>query len=260
MKERCRVMKRFEGKTAVITGGSSGIGRVTALAFAKEGAKVAIADVAVKAGEDTVRRIKRAGGEAIFIKTDVSQAREVEALINKVVEVYGRLDFAFNNAGIREDSAPTADYPEESWDRIISTNLKGVWLCMKYEIPQMLKQAHGTIVNASSIAGVRGVATSGAYSAAKHGVIGVTESASLEYAKDGIRVNAVCPGVIDTPMEAADLADPQVKAALTPPIGRVGRPDEIAEVVLWLCSEAASFVTGQAIIIDGGATLPMFRM
>ena len=250
-------MRRFEGKSVLVTGGSSGIGRRTALAFASEGARVAVADVTVEAGEDTVRAIRSANGEAFFIETDVSQARQVEMLIRRVVELYGRLDCAFNNAGIQGDFAPTADCTEANWDQVIGTNLKGEWLCMKYEIPQMIKQGHGAIVNASSMAGLRGYGTIPAYSAAKHGVIGLTKSAALEYAKHGIRINTVCPGAIPTPMTAPRLADPELRASLTNmhPMGRLGTTEEIAEAVLWLCSDAASFVTGHAMAVDGGITV-----
>ena len=247
--------KQFEGKVALVTGGSSGIGRATASAFAGEGANVVVADVLVEGGGETVRMIKEAGGEAIFVKTDVSKATEVEALIKKIVETYGRLDCAINNAGIEGTMAPTADCTEENWDRTININLKGVWLCMKYEIPQMLKQGGGAIVNMASVAGLVGLQGLPAYCASKGGVVQLTRTAALEYARAGIRVNAVCPGVIRTPMvDRLIAAQPEMEEALTAmePVGRTGKPEEVAEAVVWLCSDAASFVTGHAMVVDGG--------
>jgi NAD(P)-dependent dehydrogenase (short-subunit alcohol dehydrogenase family) len=199
--------------------------------------------------------IKKAGGEAIFVKADVSKAAEVEAMVNKAVETYGRLDCTFNNAGVEGVFATTADCTEETWDRVITINLKGVWLCMKYEIAQMLKQGGGTIVNTASVAGLVGGALMPAYVASKHGVVGLTRTAALEYAKSGIRVNAVCPGAIRTPMMERGIAlrpEFEGQALAAEPIGRMGRPEEIAEAVAWLCSEAASFVTGHAMAVDGG--------
>jgi NAD(P)-dependent dehydrogenase (short-subunit alcohol dehydrogenase family) len=246
---------RVEGKVALVTGGGSGIGRATALAFAREGAKVVVADVVAEGGEETVRLIKAAGGEAIFVKADVATAAEVEALVKKAVDTYGRLDCAFNNAGIEGEIGQTADCTEENWDRVVDIDLKGVWLCMKYEIPQMLKQGSGAIVNTASVAGLVGFQGIPAYVAAKHGVNGLTKTAALEYAKSGIRVNAVCPGVIHTPMvERAFKANPQMAESATAiePVGRLGKPEEIAEAVVWLCSDAASFVTGLPMAVDGG--------
>jgi len=247
----------FEGKVGLVTGGGSGIGRAFALASARKGARVAIADIAVVGGEQTVHMIKQAGGDAIFVETDVSKAAKVEAMVDKVIEVYGRLDFAFNNAGIGGSLfTPTVKYSEETWDQVIDINLKGVWLCMKYEIRQMLNQGGGAIVNTSSVAGlVAGRFAGAAYSASKHGVLGLTKTVAVEYAQNGIRVNAVCPGRIQTPMtEDLIRRDPQRQAHNIAhiPIGRSGTPEEVAEVVLWLCSEAASFVTGHAIAVDGG--------
>jgi NAD(P)-dependent dehydrogenase (short-subunit alcohol dehydrogenase family) len=243
------------GKVALVTGAGSGIGRASALTFSREGAKVVVADVVIEGGEETVGMIKKAGGEALFVRADVSQAAEVEALINTAVATYGRLDCAHNNAGIAGKATTIADSTEESWDRTIAINLKGVWLCMKYEIPQMLKQGGGAIVNTASDAGLIGVRRGGAYVASKHGVVGLTKTAALEYAKAGIRVNAVCPGPIDTPMlQRGASRFPQVveKMVAAQPGGRLGRPEEIAEAAVWLCSEAASFVTGHALPVDGG--------
>ena len=246
---------RLEGKTALVTGGGSGIGRASAQAFAREGAKVAVADIAVAGGEETVRMIEEAGGEAIFVKTDVSKGAEVEALVSRAVDTWGRLDCAHNNAGIAEPRVATADLSEELWDRIIDVNLKGVWLCMKYEIIQMLKQGGGAIVNTSSVVGLSGVRLQPAYVASKHGEIGLTRTAALEYAKAGIRVNAVCPGAILTPALKWYIGNnPEFEQQLIAqhPIGRLGTPEEIAEAVVWLCSDAASFVTGHTLVADGG--------
>ena len=245
----------LDGKVALITGGSTGIGRATAQIFAREGAKVAVADVNVEGAKETVQLIKDADGEAIFIKTDVSQAADTEAMVKTVVDTYGRLDCAFNNAGIEGDFQPTPDYEETTWDRVIGINLKGVWLSMKAEIQQMLSQGGGAIVNTSSVAGLIGMPTASAYSAAKHGVVGLTKTAALEYAKAGIRVNAVCPGGTDTPMlQRAFGKAPgmEEEVASAEPVGRLSQPVEIGEAVVWLCSDAASFVTGHPMAVDGG--------
>ncbi len=246
---------QLDGKVALITGAGSGIGRASALAFAREGAKVAVADIVVEGGEETVRMVKEAGGEAFFIKVDVANAADVEAMVNTVVATYGRIDCAYNNAGIEGRLASTDEYPEDVFDKVIDINLTGVWLCMKYELPHMLKQGGGAIVNTASGAGLIGVAGMSAYVASKHGVVGLTKTAALEYAKSGIRVNAVCPGLIQTPMVERITADqPQLGEALVAaePVGRTGKPEEIAESVVWLSSDAASFVTGHAMSVDGG--------
>ncbi len=248
-------MGQLDGKVALITGAGSGIGRASALAFAREGAKVAVADIVVEGGEETVRMVKEAGGEAFFVKVDVSNAADVEAMVNTVVDTYGRIDCAYNNAGIEGRLASTDEYPEDVFDKVIDINLTGVWLCMKYELPQMLKQGSGAIVNTASGAGLIGVAGMSAYVASKHGVVGLTKTAALEYAKSGIRVNAVCPGLIQTPMvERITAEQPQLGEALVAaePVGRTGKPEEIAESVVWLSSDAASFVTGHAMSVDGG--------
>ena len=247
--------EKFDGKVALVTGGNSGIGRAAAKAFAREGARVVIAARRVPEGEDTVRMIKEDRGQALFVQTDVSQADAVDAMIQKTLSAYGRLDFAFNNAGIGV-SAPLADLTEEDFDRVIGINLKGVWLCMKAEIRQMLIQGGGAIVNTSSGYGL--VASSlgvSAYSASKHGVIGLTKAAALEYAKAGIRVNAVVPGWTSTAIVEDILQNvPQLEARILDhePTGRMGRPEEVAEAVLWLCSDAASFVIGHSLCVDGG--------
>ncbi|HEX6122934.1 MAG TPA: SDR family oxidoreductase [Ktedonobacterales bacterium] len=245
------------GKVALITGGGSGIGKATALAFARAGARVVVADMAAEPGAATAREIQGAGGEAIFAPVEVTRASEVEALVARAVEAYGRLDCAFNNAGIGGALGTVADCDEENFDRVVAVNLKGVFLCMKYELRQMLEQGGGAIVNTASAAGLVGAQGIPAYAASKHGVVGLTKTAALEVAKQGIRVNAVCPGWIQTPM-LGDLGgdNPRFEAGIVRyhPIGRLGAPEEVAAAVLWLCSDAASFVTGANLSVDGGLT------
>jgi len=244
--------KTFEGKIALITGGSFGIGKATAIAFAQRGAKVVIADVLED--PETLKQIKGAGSEGIFIKCDVSKEKEVSEMINKAILHFGRIDFAFNNAGIEGQMANTQDCTEANWDRTLAINLKGVWLCMRHEIPHMLQRG-GAIVNCASIAGMVGFPGLPAYVASKHAVIGLTKTAALENAKSGIRINAVCPGVIKTAMVDRitgkdKVAEKQFESQ--EPIGRMGQPEEVAAAVTWLCSEGSSFVTGHALAVDGG--------
>jgi NAD(P)-dependent dehydrogenase (short-subunit alcohol dehydrogenase family) len=248
-------MAECEGKVALVTGGTSGIGRETAILFAKKGARVVVAGRREIEGKATVDVIQRAGGEAIFVKTDVSQASDVKALVERTVAAFGGLDYAFNNAGIEGKWTPIVEQSEEDWDRTIDINLKGTWLCLKYELQQMVKQKRGgAIVNNSSVAGFIGSYGAAAYSATKHGVLGLTKSAALEVAKNGIRVNAVCPAVIETPMADRLFGEPEVNKRLRElhPIGRFGQSVEVAEAVVWMCSSAAGFMTGQSLVLDGG--------
>ena len=245
----------LEGKVGLVTGGTSGIGRDTAILFAKAGVKVVVAGRRDVEGEKTVGLVRAAGGDGLFVKTDVSKASQVEALIQKVVERFGRLDVAFNNAGIEGVWVPIVRQSEEDWDRTIDINLKGVWLCLKYEIRQMLKQGGGgAIVNMASVAGLIGSAGAAVYCASKHGVLGLTKSAALETARSGIRINAVCPAVIETPMAERIFGAPEVQKWVLGlhPIGRFGSPEEVAEAVVWMCSDRASFMTGQSLVLDGG--------
>lgn len=245
----------FENKVVLITGSTYGIGKATAIAFALRGAKVVLSDYI--ADIDTEKIIRKHGGEAIFVPCDVSKEEDIKNLVTKAVEKYGRLDFAFNNAGIEGTAAPVADCEIDNWDKTITINLKGVWLCMKYQIPEMLKSGGGSIVNNASIAGLVGFGGVPAYTASKHGVVGLTKNAAIDYAKQGIRVNAVCPGVIQTPMIERFTHGDEATLNLmkqTKPMGRLGFPEEIAETVVFLCSEGASFITGQAIAVDGGWT------
>lgn len=246
----------LQDQVALVTGGSTGIGRTTALAFAREGASVVIANRSVDGGEETVRLIAEQGGDAMFVRTDVSQSAEVEALITQTVERYGRLDCAFNNAGYEGLRVPTADVSEADWEQALNTNLTGVWLCMKYAIRQMLTQTQGCIVNMSSVVGLAGLnGISPALVACHHGIIGLTRQAAVEYARAGIRVNAVCPTATRTErFERVHGADPAVEARMGArnPSGRIGQPEDAAEAVVWLCSEAASFVVGHTLVVDGG--------
>jgi NAD(P)-dependent dehydrogenase (short-subunit alcohol dehydrogenase family) len=245
----------LQSKVVLVTGGTSGIGRDTAILFAKAGAKVVVAGRRETEGKETVELIRAACGDAYFVKTDVSKSSEVESLIQKTVEKFGRLDVAFNNAGIEGVWVPITEQSEEDWDRTIDINLKGVWLCLKYEIRQMLKQGgDGAIVNMASAAGLIGLPGAATYSASKHGVIGLTKTAALENARNGIRVNVVCPAVIETPMAERAYSEPEFHkfAVGLHPIGRFGTTGEVAEAVVWMCSDRASFMTGQSLVLDGG--------
>lgn len=245
---------RFEGKVALVTGGSSGIGRAAAVAFAKEGARVVVADV-TPSGEETVAQIRAGGGDATFVRADVSSASDVADMVQRAVRQYGGLDAAFNNAGIEGKTAPTVDCTEEDFDRTIAVNLKGIFLCMKREIPEMLKRGGGAIVNNASVAALVGFPARPAYCASKGGVVQLTRTAALELARSGVRVNAVCPGVIRTPMidrVTEKVAAVEEQFVALEPVGRMGRPEEVAAAVLYLCSDEASFVTGIAMPVDGG--------
>lgn len=247
--------KIFDGKVALVTGGSFGIGRATAIAFAKRGANVVVADWIEDKENTTIQLIKNTGQDALFIKCDVSKTTDVKALMEKAIAHFGKIDYAFNNAGIEGLMANTHECTEENWDKTISVNLKGIWLCMKYEIPYMLKANKGVIINCASVAGLNGFIGLPAYVATKHAVVGLTKTAALEYAKAGIRVNAVCPGVIHTAMiDRITGKDKEVEKQYIgmEPIGRMGNPEEVAETVVWLCSDGASFVTGVAMPVDGG--------
>jgi NAD(P)-dependent dehydrogenase (short-subunit alcohol dehydrogenase family) len=247
----------FAGKVAFVTGAASGIGRAAALAFAAEGAAVVVADVSDQGNQETAGMIEERGGPALAVRCDVTSSEDVKAALDRAVDVFGRLDVAFNNAGVEQEPTAAADLTEEEWDRIIDIDLRGVFLCMKHEIPLMLDHGGGAIVNTSSGAGVTGFAGGGAYVAAKHGVIGLTKAAALDYAQANIRVNAVCPGIIDTAMMqrfTGDTHEGRQRVVGQEPVGRMGQPEEIAAAVLWLCSDAAAFVVGHAMVIDGGQT------
>jgi NAD(P)-dependent dehydrogenase (short-subunit alcohol dehydrogenase family) len=248
----------YAGKVAFVTGAGSGIGCATALAFAREGASVVVADASEQGNRETARMIQELGGRALAVRCDVTRAEDVNAALNRTVETFGRLDVAFNNAGVEQEEAATAELAEEVWDRVVDIDLRGVFLCMKHEIPLMLEQGGGAIVNTSSGAGVKGFPRGAAYVAAKHGVIGLTRAAALDYAQANIRVNAVCPGIIDTQMMdrvTGDTPEGRQRVISQEPIGRMRKPEEIAAAVLWLCSEAASFVVGHAMVVDGGQTV-----
>jgi NAD(P)-dependent dehydrogenase (short-subunit alcohol dehydrogenase family) len=252
-------MRPFEGKVALVTGAASGIGRASALAFAREGAQVVVADMDTAGSSETVRLIQAAEGEAHFLKADVTDERQVKELIDGCVEVYGRLDFAHNNAGIGAPPTPLHETERSSFERVLSVNLTGVWLCLKHEARVMLPQGNGAIVNTASLAGLIGFPMNVAYSASKHAVIGITRTAALEYAQSGIRVNAVCPAFIQTPMVEGFVAvsGPRMsleRLARMQPMGRIGTPEEVAQAVVWLCSDSAAFITGIALPIDGGTT------
>jgi NAD(P)-dependent dehydrogenase (short-subunit alcohol dehydrogenase family) len=250
-------MNDFQGKVAIVTGGTSGIGRAAAIAFARQGASVVVAGRRTAEGEETVRLLRAEGGEGLFVVTDVARASQVKNLIGRTLERFGRLDFAFNNAGIEQQPTPFLDQNEEDYDRVMDINVKGVWLSMKYEIPAMLKSGGGSIVNTSSALGVIAFAGVEVYVASKHAVIGLTKSAALEYGKQGIRVNAVLPAVIETDMyERFTGEKPEMQAAMAAlhPIGRIGASEEVADAVIWLASDKSSFVTGHSLLVDGGFT------
>ncbi|MFK8213747.1 SDR family oxidoreductase [Haloferax volcanii] len=250
-------MTQFDTEVAVVTGASSGIGRATAEAFAAAGARVVVSDVNVEGGEETVARIEEAGGTAIFVETDVTDDDAVAALVDTAVSEYGRLDFACNNAGIGGPQKPTADLSADEWQGVVDVNLNGVWRSMRHEIPAMLDGDGGVIVNMASILGKVGFANAAPYVAAKHGVLGLTKTAAIEYAEQGVRVNAVCPGFVDTPLLGeGGLDDPEARQGIESlhPMNRLGDVDEIASAVVWLCSDGASFTTGEALTVDGGYT------
>jgi NAD(P)-dependent dehydrogenase (short-subunit alcohol dehydrogenase family) len=247
----------FVGKTALVTGGASGIGRGVALAFAQAGAQVVVADIDVEGGEATVRQIRQAGSRALFVRTDVAWAEDVEALLKATVDTFGRLDCAFNNAGVELETQRLAESDEDLFDRMMAINVKGVWLCMKHEIRQMLAQGGGAIVNAASVAGLVGAPKHSIYAASKHAVVGLTKSAAAEYGRKGIRINVVCPGVIRTAMLDRAIereAGSEEAMVRLHPIGRLGEIEDVAAAVLWLCSDAAGFVTGHSLAVDGAMT------
>lgn len=266
--------RRFQNQVVLVTGAGGGIGRASALAFAAEGASIVASDVNAEGGAETLRLIREAGGRATFVQADVSRPDDVESLVCQTLETYGRLDCAHNNAGITGPRRRMADCSEEEWDRVLNVNLKGIWLCMKHEIPIMLKQGGGVIVNTASMAGLVGLRRFAAYSASKHAVLGLTKSAALEYYRHGIRINAVCPGLIDTEMvrnvvfgespdnsrvaeliSSAKLYIAGKVLATKQPGKRMGLPSEVAQAVLWLCSDGASFVSGHGLVVDGGAVV-----
>jgi NAD(P)-dependent dehydrogenase (short-subunit alcohol dehydrogenase family) len=248
----------LDGKVTFVTGAASGIGRATALAFVREGANVVVADIDQQGSQDTVSMIEDRGGHALAVSCDLTSGEDVQAALTKTVERFGRLDYAFNNAGAEQQPKPTADITEEEWDRIITINLKGVFLCLKYQIPLLLQHGGGAIVNTSSGAGIKVFGRGAAYAAAKHGVVGLTKDAALDYAASNIWINAICPGIIDTEMMdrfTGGTTEERDRVIAQEPIGRMGGPEEIAAAVVWLCSDAASFVTGHTLVADGGQTL-----
>jgi len=248
----------FKGRVAFVTGAGSGIGRAAALAFARQGADVVVADRSEEGNRETARIIEQLGARALAVRCDVTRTEDVKAALDKTVETFGRLDFAFNNAGSEQPITATADLTEQEWDRIVNINLRGVFVCMKHEIPYMLRNGGGVIVNTSSGAGVKGFKGQSAYAAAKHGVIGLTKSAALDYASQNIRINAVCPGIIETSMMdrfTGGTAEGRERVIAQEPVGRMGKPEEIAAAVVWLCSDPAAFIIGHAVVIDGGQTV-----
>ncbi len=249
------VGQRFTGKVAFVTGAASGIGRATAVAFAREGARVAILDLTEEALATTAEAVRATGAEVLVLACDVAKPEQVEAAIAEVVATFGRLDVAFNNAGVENTAAPVAEIALEEWDRILNINLRGTFVCMKHELAQMVRQGSGVVVNTSSGAGVRGVAGGASYAASKHAIIGLTKSAALDYAKANIRVNAVLPGNIETPMMDRFTGGDIQKAIDLEPVGRLGKPEEIADAVLWMSADLGAFVTGAAIAVDGGWSL-----
>jgi NAD(P)-dependent dehydrogenase (short-subunit alcohol dehydrogenase family) len=250
-------MNEFQDKVAIVTGATSGIGRAAAVAYAREGAKVVVAGRRATEGQETVRLLQAEGGEGIFVMTDVSKAAQVKELVERTLQKFGRLDIAFNNAGIEQVPLPFLEQKEETFDKVVNNNAKGVWLSMKYEVPAMLKTGGGSIVNTASVLGVLGLPGNEIYIASKHAIIGLTKSVAVEFGKQGIRVNAILPGVVDTDMYqrfAGDKPEFREQMKAMHPIGRIGKPEEMAEAAIWLSSSKASFVTGHSLMVDGGYT------